>query len=219
MILFVITDAMERYRKWNTTNARNKLEDQSGDACVVLHYTQVDLDVLARIQPWAVCHSGGAAPYEEYDVLEHEAYKRFVTEGNVPQLGICRGHQVVASFFGSEIGPIRRLKPDEPDVASSYQAGYFKEWGACPIEILEDDPLFEGLPRPPRLKEAHYIEVKKLADELKLLASSQACRVQAFRHRTKPVYGVQFHPETANEDYPDGDTVLKNFFRFAREWK
>ena len=62
-----------------------------------------------------------------------------------------------------------------------------------------------------------YWEVKELGPDLRLLAISRDCRVQAFVHRSRPVYGTQFHPETPLKAYPDGFRVLRNFFRLARE--
>lgn len=67
-----------------------------------------------------------------------------------------------------------------------------------------------------RVQEYHAWEVKSLGRRLRLLASSDTCRVQAFVHRSRPIYGVQFHPEQASENCPDGFKVLRNFFRLAR---
>ena len=110
---------------------------------------------------------------------------------------------------------MRKLKPHEAD-PTSYHPGYFKEWGVYPVRIVKADPLFRGLGKLIRVQEYHYWEVKRLGPELQLLASSQHCQVQAFRHRTKPIYGTQFHPEAFSEAYRDGATVLQNFFAVAR---
>ena len=119
---------------------------------------------------------------------------------------------------------------DEPEVeALAAKMGYtyllkgrprqFKEWGIYPVRILQHDPLFEGLGDVIRVREAHSWEVQDLGPELVLLATNQTCRVQAYRHPTRPLYGVQFHPEGANKDYPDGFQVLQNFFKLARAYK
>ncbi len=63
--------------------------------------------------------------------------------------------------------------------------------------------------------EWHYCEVKKLPPEFVLLASNENCRIQAMRHASRPLYGVQFHPESYVETYPHGRTILRNFFRLA----
>ncbi len=217
MIVYVVTDTYEQYRKSPSWfHVRNTLEEIAGDACIVLHYSQVNLDSIERIAPWAICHSGGGTDYKDYDVLQAADYRRVVREFGAAQIGFCGGHQILASFFGSRLGPIRKLKPTEPD-PSSYNPGYFKEWGVYPARIVRADPLFSGLGRTIRVQEYHYWEVKRLGARLELLASSRDCRVQAFRHRDKPVYGTQFHPEHHTDAYPDGAKVLRNFFAFARE--
>jgi GMP synthase (glutamine-hydrolysing) len=134
----------------------------------------------------------------------------------VPQIGFCGGFQLIARLFGSTLGHIGTLREDDPDHSGTYHAGLFKEWGVYPVRVLRPDPLFAGLGGTIRVLEAHMDEVKDLAPDLVLLASSERCRVQAFRHRTKPIYGTQFHPEMSPEAFPDGRKVLENFFRIAR---
>ena len=216
MILYVVTDTYEKYGQgsvWFTV--RNTLEKIAGDACIVLHYTQLDLETVNRIRPWAICHSGGATDYKDYDVLSKESYRRVILEYDAAQIGFCGGHQILASYFGSTLGPMRKLMPDEPDL-SSYNPGQFKEWGVYPVRVLKPDPLFRECGKVLRVQEYHYWEVKRLGPELVLLASSRECRVQTFRHRSKPIYGTQFHPEQSSDAYPDGTKVLTNFFRLAR---
>jgi GMP synthase-like glutamine amidotransferase len=217
MILYICTDTYEQYctgTGW--TFNRKTIEDISQDACLILHYSQVNLDVLAKIQPWAICHSGGVTDYDDYDVLQAPNYLQVVREFPVAQIGFCGGHQILANIFGSSLGPMRRLRPDEPD-HDPYSAGYFKEWGVYPVQIVSSDALFQGCGDSIHVHEYHYWEVKELAEDLVLLASTAGCRVQAFRHREKPVYGTQFHPEKTNDTYRDGARVLENFFKLAKE--
>lgn len=216
MIFYVVTDTARQYRERTTwLTIKHVLEDCSGDLCLVLHYKDITPGLLAELRPWAVCHSGGGTLYSEYDVLRTAAYRRLVTDHDVAQIGFCGGHQIIATFLGGRIGPMRRLKRGEPDL-SGYQPGLFKEWGQYSVRILRRDPLFKGCGRAIRVQEYHAWEVKSLGRRLRLLASSDTCRVQAFVHRSRPIYGVQFHPEQASETYPDGFKVLRNFFRLAR---
>ncbi|MBN1809893.1 MAG: gamma-glutamyl-gamma-aminobutyrate hydrolase family protein [Planctomycetes bacterium] len=216
MIFFVVTETLEKYREGRYAEVKILLEDLAGDACLVCHYSRATLEFSAECDPWAVVHSGRGSGYEEDGVLEAAGYRRSILEGDTPQLGICGGHQIIAHFFGCTLGPIRKLDPGEPDYHPDYSPGYFKEKGMWPVERLAEDVLFEGLGNPVRVAESHYWEVKELAPELKLLASTADTRVQAFRHREKPIYGVQFHPERYSEEYPDGRKVLQNFFGMAR---
>lgn len=218
MILYVITDTAARYRKDSGAGwfrISRLLEKLSGAPCLMLHYKQISIDLLAAIRPWAICHSGNTTDFSEYDVLENKKYRQVILDYNAAQIGFCGGHQIMAYFFGSTLGPMRRLKPNEPDI-SPYSPGYFKEWGIYPVRIVAKDPLFAGCGNIIRVQEYHRDEVKKLGAPLKLLASSAECRVQAFRHREKPLYGTQFHPEQSPKNFPAGLKILKNFFRIAK---
>ncbi len=215
MILFIITDSYENFCKGGWLKARNTFQEIARDDCLAMHYTQASLDVVQRLRPWAICGSGGCAPYDSYDILDCAAYKRLVTESDIPQLGICRSHQLLAHYFGGRIGRMRKLKTDEPDLAE-YCPGYCKEWGVCPVRVIRDDPLFAGCAKIIRVRQAHAWEVKRIGKEFVRMAESENCGVQAVRHRRKPIYGVQFHPELLQAAYPDGLRILKNFFKIAR---
>jgi len=219
VFVYIVTDTLENYRKSKSWyDVRDTLEGLAEDTGLVVHYKQVSPSLLEALKPWAICHSGCSTRFEDYDVLQQTEYRDVIRTSAIPQLGLCGGHQLVATFFGSRIGPMRRLRADEPDLAP-YRAGYFKEWGMYPVRILKRDPLFKGFGKTIRVQEYHFCEVKKLGPELELLASTRDCRVQAFRHRDKPVYGTQFHPESATDTYPDGRKVLKNFFALARAYR
>ena len=217
MILYVVTDTVKSYRGsegWFRT--QKVLEKLSGDVCLTLHFKRMHPRLVRDLRPAAIVHSGGGTDYKDYDVLRFEPYRRAVVESAVAQIGLCGGHQILATFFGSRIGPMRQLRPGEPDPAG-YRLGHFKEWGVYSVRVLRRDPIFDGLGRHLRVQEYHYWEVKALGPALKLLAGSRDCRVQAFVHRHRPIYGTQFHPEAPLAAYPDGFKLLRNFFRIARE--
>ena len=216
MIMYVVTDTTEHMKRVGHHETALKLEQLSDDLCLLIHYSKVSMECLEQVKPWAIVHSGSGTDYDQYDVLEAEPYCRVVKESEVPQLGICGGHQIVAHFFGSELGPMRALDPDEPDFFPEYNAGFFKEKGMWPVYVHTDDPLFADLPPTLRVSESHYWEIKQLGKELKPLARSHDCEVQAYVHQHRPVYGVQFHPERATEQYPHGTKLLENFFAIAR---
>jgi len=215
MILYIITDSPANARGTGFYSTKLVLEDLSGDVCLTVRYDQLSRELLADLHPWAICHSGGGAEFSEYDILQHPVYRWLVTEYDVPQIGFCGGHQLIALQFGAVVDHIGPLGADEPD-PSGYHPGMSKEWGMYPVRIVVADPLFDNLGEVIRVQEYHMDEVKVLAPELQLLASSARCHVQAFKHRTRMIYGTQFHPEQANEVYPDGKQVLLNFFRIAR---
>ena len=77
--------------------------------------------------------------------------------------------------------------------------------------------LFVGLPNPMQVMRYHslVVEPKSLPAELTVLARAQddSSEIHAVRHRTHPVWGVQFHPESIMT--PDGKALLKNFLELA----
>ena len=212
MILYIVTATLDNYKKnFGYCKARNTLETIAGDACVVLHCSHANLRTVEQINPWAICHSGSGK-----SASSKGAYGNMIVKTDVPQIGFCAGHQIIATLFHGKIAPIRKLAPYEPDPKPAYSPGLFKETGLCTIRVLKADPLFKGLGRKLRVIENHSWEVKRLPPDLVLLASSSACRVQAFRHRTRPIYGTQFHPEVDDTVAHDGKAILANFFRIAR---
>ena len=220
MIWYVVTDTEENYRGSSAFyNHKFTLERIAGDCCFILHYRQVNFELLAEHRPWAICHSGGSAMYEDYDIMQTQDYCSIIAQWDGPQIGFCGGHQVISAQFGSTIGPIRSLREDEPDLSPGYSPGRYKEWGIYPVRITRHDPLFDGLESTIRVQEYHFWEVQELGGELVLLASSDNCPVQAYVHSEKPIYGTQFHPEQSSEHYPDGFIILQNFFRIAREYQ
>lgn len=118
----------------------------------------------------------------------------FVRELQIPTLGICFGHQLLAYCFGAEVKRGDRL------------IGYEE------IEMDESWELFEGLAPKASMCESHreYVtpeSVRRIGWEIGAWSSS--CQVEAIRHPHLPLYGVQFHPERSGEN---GERLIRNFF-------
>jgi GMP synthase (glutamine-hydrolysing) len=119
---------------------------------------------------------------------------------------------------GLEDEPIRKLAEGEADLRPNYHPGWYTETGMQPVRLVErEDPLFAGLPETITVLESHYCEVKTVPTEFRLLATNDNCQVQAMRHATRPIYGIQFHPEAYTDYYPDGRRLLENFFALAAD--
>ncbi len=218
MILYIITDTREQAEAPRFYEHRWTLERAANDLCVAIRYDQATRALVRQLNPWTIVHSGSGTPFDTYDVLRHPDYTSIMREENRPQLGICGGHQLMAWVFGGRCGPLRKLRRNDPDLRPFYHPGQFKEWGVYPVRILRRHPLFSGLGRMIRVVQRHKDEVKRLPTGFVALARSRDCAVQAMAHRHRPLCGVQFHPEQVLEAYPDGQAVLRNFFRMAREW-
>ena len=213
---------------------RRKLEGTSRVACIVRPYQAVTKAWLESAAVQALVLGGNATDWGEYSRAELQELQEIIREATLPILGLCGGLQLIGMAHDTLVEPMRPLRTEEADPEEGYAAGFFKEWGFTPVSVIEPDPLFEGLDAPVFL-EAHYCELRQVPRGFRLLASTNACRIQAIRRIGKPVYGTQFHPEAyivGADDVggwlldlvyphgygayqPAGRTLLRNFFRLA----
>lgn len=107
-------------------------------------------------------------------IAEQEAFVRELVERNIPTLGVCFGHQVVNSALG---GTVEHVGTTATLVSAS----------------LADDPLFDGVD--PVVVSLHGDVVTEPGDRMEVIASADHARVFGTRHRTAPLWTVQFHPE------------------------
>ena len=112
---------------------------------------------------------------------------RWLKTSEKPVFGICAGHQLIGATFGA-------------DLISNIE----KEEGSVRVHILKDDPIFGGLKSGFLTHQDHEDSIS-LPPDFVLLANSENCRVQAMRHKTKPIYSVQWHAEISNPG------LLRNF--------
>lgn len=131
----------------------------------------------------AVIFAGGEYRPDEFDepIFQAERERIFeALEANVPILGICLGHQLLAYWLA---GKVKRGR---------------WEVGWLPVEPNKAglaDPLLSGLGETFYAFLWHGDQVTRLPEEAVLLASTKTCRVQAYRLQNRPVWGVQFNPQ------------------------
>jgi GMP synthase (glutamine-hydrolysing) len=126
-----------------------------------------------------------------------------IKQASQPILGICGGHQQIAIAYGAKVGLMDRLEPGE-----GYN-GAKRERGFLPIQNTGDG-LFKGLPAELTVWHNHCDEVKELPDGFRAMASNQ---IQAMQQKGRRLYGVQFHPELFDEQYPEGRQIVENFLK------
>jgi len=133
--------------------------------------------------------SGAPILLTEIDPQPYINHFAWIRTYQKPLLGICFGHQILGLLHGARIS---RMREDRD----------FQE-----IEVLKDDPIFDRLPDIFEMQEDHceHISLPQCFD---LLACSDACINEAMKHKEKPLYGVQFHPEVSG-NY--GHVLLANF--------
>ncbi|WP_435600940.1 aminodeoxychorismate synthase component I [Streptomyces sp. C10-9-1] len=121
-----------------------------------------------------------------------------VREASRPVLGICLGHQGIGLLHGATV----RRAP-EP------------RHGRLSPVLHEGTGLFEGLPSPFEVVRYHSLAVTDLPPELQATAWTPDGVLMGLRHRTRPQWGVQFHPESISSQY--GLALLRNFARMSRD--
>lgn len=109
----------------------------------------------------------------------HEFIRSTIHEG-IPLLGVCYGHQSLIRALGGK-----------QCVRQAQQA----EFGWTKIEILETNPLLQGLGPAFYSFSSHFDEAGTLPEGVKRIARSEACEIQACQVLNRPVFGIQFHPE------------------------
>lgn len=197
------------------TDVKLRLEETSGDICLVQHYKRVTRQWLSELEIRALIISGNATDWAEYEEIDLLEMYRIIRGAELPILGICGGCQLIAMAHGAPLGPIRRLREGEDDPSTDYAPGYFKEWGFMPVRVVRSDPLFDGLGEEPVFYQEHYWEVKGVPPRFEVLASTDECRIQVIKHVEKLLFGTLFHPERYTEEQPDGHQLLINFFKLA----
>lgn len=142
----------------------------------------------------------GGAPRVGVDAEKMGRCGDYIDKANVPILGICAGHQFMASHLGGKSGPSK-----------------VPEFGKTMITIDDEDDLFKGLPTEFVGWESHNDEVLEMPPDFVSLAHSDNCAVQAMKHKTRPLYGLQFHPEVEHTD--NGYEMFQAFLDVCKEHK
>lgn len=159
------------------------------------------LDVRS-LGPGPVVLSGSKAPWAVHDPGSLHRLGEAVLAAEAPVLGICAGMQLLARFAG---GRIATMVPAERE-----------ERGYGPVEVLDARDLLAGLDERPAVFHDHRDEVTVLPDGFRVLARTESCAIQAIAVPERRWWGTQFHPERFDDEHPDGERVLRNFFSLAR---
>ncbi len=175
--------------------ALSNLARCTGQSLEMVEHGARDLgERLAELEPSLVFLSGS-----EYLLSRPGTRERFreeielVRECPFPILGICFGHQLIGRAFGvgmSDLGQmVHRFEP---------------------VNLLDHHPLFDGLPTTITVAESHRQALDSVPEGFLLLARSATSSIEAICHESLPVYGLQFHPERADEDHPHGQRIIQN---------
>jgi anthranilate synthase/aminodeoxychorismate synthase-like glutamine amidotransferase len=175
-------------------NLARYLEELGQETVVVRSDALSVSDVAARKPQALVISPGPCTPNEagiSVDVVRE-------LSGRIPMLGVCLGHQAIAAAFGGKI--VRAPEPIHGRTSEIHHSG---------------EGLFEGLPLPLRATRYHslIVDESSLPCDLAITARTSDGLIMGLAHRSRPCFGVQFHPESVLTE--SGHTLLANFLHLA----
>ena len=152
---------------------------------------KISLDEIEALHPDHIVVSPGPCTPNEAG-LSCQVIETFGSR--IPTLGVCLGHQAIGQVYGGHV--IRAPEPMHGKTSPMYHF---------------DQGVFRGLPHPFEANRYHSLIVERstLPDMLEITAETDDGLIMGLRHRTYPVEGVQFHPESIMT--PVGKDLLRNF--------
>ncbi|MFT0545015.1 aminodeoxychorismate/anthranilate synthase component II [Allopusillimonas ginsengisoli] len=162
-----------------------------GEEVKVLRNDQTTVEEIAALAPTRICVSPGPCSPAEAGI-SIELIRHFA--GKLPILGVCLGHQAIGAAYGGDI--VRAQQIMHGKVSSITHRG---------------TDIFKGLPSPFTVTRYHSLAIDRntLPECLEITAETDDGEIMGVRHKTLPVYGVQFHPESVLSEH--GHALLKNF--------
>jgi len=167
-----------------------------GAGCDVRRNDSLSPDEALALNPEAIVLSPGPCSPNEAGIcldLIHAA------AGRVAILGVCLGHQAIGQVFGGEV--VRAPAPMHGKVSPVFHTG---------------TDVFGGLPSPFGATRYHSLTIapESLPSALQVTARTEDGVIMGLRHKSFPIFGVQFHPESIASEH--GHTLLANFLDLAR---
>jgi anthranilate synthase/aminodeoxychorismate synthase-like glutamine amidotransferase len=166
---------------------------QLGEEVAVHRNDAITLDEIEAMNPEAIFLSPGPCSPEQAGITV-DVVRRF--HQHVPLMGVCLGHQAIGHAFGGRVIRARKIMHGKTS------------------PILNDGrTIFKGLPSPFPAGRYHslIVERESLPDCLEVSAETEEGEIMGLRHRTLPVEGIQFHPESILT--PGGKRIIRNFLQ------
>ena len=168
-----------------------------GARCVVHRNDQITVEAAMALKPAGIVLSPGPCTPNEAGICMDLIRAAAKTQTAV--LGVCLGHQAVGQVFGGKV--VRAAVPMHGKLSEVQHKG---------------QSVFEDVPSPFRATRYHSLIVERrwLPAELEITAETGDV-VMGLRHKTLPIHGVQFHPESIASQH--GHKILENFLKIAGE--
>ncbi len=178
-------------------NVAQYLQELTNEEVKTVRNDAITLEEIKQLQPSRIVLSPGPKHPKDSGICL-EILKNI---SHIPILGICLGHQAFGLINGAEI---KRLE--------------VPLHGKTSLLTVENgnSVLFQGMPKSFQVMRYHslYVSDKNLPKELTITAKSDDGVIMALEHKEKPIYGIQFHPESFFTEY--GKDIIKNFIRYTQ---
>lgn len=154
---------------------------------------QITLDQIRDLNPDRILVSPGPCSPRESGLC-NEIIRKFGR--TIPTFGVCLGHQCIGHTFGADVVVNHRMMH-----------------GKTSLIRHDGRDLFDGMPNPFTATRYHslVIDRKSVPDCLEITAETEEGEIMGVRHKTLPIWGVQFHPESILTE--NGRQILKNFLK------
>ena len=190
---------------------RSALERLQPDTRILTErFENISAEHVRTLNPSHIFLSGQSHPWDRYAPDSLAGVFHLIHTSTKPILGVCGGQQQIALAYRAPVGLMKRIGPGE-----GYE-GALRERGYCSVSLASNGGLqsiFDGLPKNITVWESHCDEVKELPADFVCTASNEVSKIQAMQHTSRPLFGVQFHPELFDEEHPHGQTILENFLK------
>ena len=174
-------------------NVEQYLKEMTDDEVITVRNDAITIDDIKKMNPSKIIFSPGPKHPKDSGICL-EILNNSDELGNIPILGICLGHQAIGMNFGGEI---KRLENPLHGKTSE-------------ITILsENSVLFKKLPKKFKVMRYHSLYVDNIPEELEVTAKSEDGVAMAVEHKSKNIFGIQFHPESIFTEY--GKNMIRNF--------
>ncbi|HOM02695.1 MAG TPA: aminodeoxychorismate/anthranilate synthase component II [Acetivibrio sp.] len=163
----------------------------------VFRNDKITLEEIEEMNPSHIIISPGPG-FPKDAGISIEAIRKFGEY--IPILGVCLGHQAIGEAFGGKVVHAKELMHGK----------------ASEVEIDRECLIFRDLPEKIRVGRYHSLIVQKegLPESLKITAITPDGEIMGLMHRSYPVFGIQFHPESILT--PQGKAILRNFINIKR---
>ena len=165
----------------------------------MLKTDQINSTTLAEINPSHIIIGPGPGHPSDTELIASKELIRQAIKQNIPTLGICLGHQLIAEIYGARIVTAKQICHG---IIST-------------ITHNQNSVIFDKLPLSFEVTRYHSLLIENTSiidEEIKISAETDNGEIMAIHHPKLPIYGIQFHPESITTQY--GRKLLINFLTF-----